>query len=120
MAMKIALQGVVTGRGRNSETSLAPSPKRRVVPKNKLEEQFRLVQQGEWGKLLARISSIDEQTHQLSPRRRRRYRQNDKERLCDREGSLVHMGELSAARKALEAAPVAPGNMATLKKIDGP
>ena len=34
--------------------------------------------------------------------------------------SFVHMGELSAARRALEAAPVAPGTMATLRKLTDP
>ena len=34
--------------------------------------------------------------------------------------SLVHMGELSAARQALESAPVAPGTMATLRALIDP
>ena len=52
--------------------------------------------------------------------RRRRHRQDEEERRCDRARSLVHMGELSAARRALEAAPVAPGTMATLRKLTDP
>ena len=34
--------------------------------------------------------------------------------------TLVHMGELSAARRASEAAPLAPGTMATLRKLTDP
>ena len=34
--------------------------------------------------------------------------------------SLVHMGELSAARQALEGAPLAPGTHATLRALTDP
>ena len=34
--------------------------------------------------------------------------------------SLVHMGELSAARQALEGASLAPGNLATLVMLTDP
>ena len=135
MAMRIALQEVVTGRDQNSEGrvsrgwklfTLLPRlllhrpPRGGLVPKRQLEERFRLFPQGEWGELLVRSSSIDAQAHQLSSRRRRRHRQDDEERRCDRARSLVHMGEFSAARRDLEAAPVAPGTMATLRKLTDP
>ena len=135
MAMRIALQEVVTGRVQNSEArvsrgwklfTLLPRlllhrpPRGGLVPKRQLEERFRLFQQGEWGELLARSSSVDAQAHQLSSRRRRRQQQDNEERRCDRARSLVHMGELSAARRALEAAPVAPGTMATLRMLTDP
>ena len=125
MAMRIALQEVMTGREVRVSRgwklfTLLPrlllhrAPRGGLVPKKQLEERFRLFQQGEWMELLARSSSIDAQAHQLSSRRRRQQ-QGDEERRSDRARSLVHMGELSAARRALEAAPVAPGTMATLR-----
>ena len=132
MAMRIALQEVVTGRDQNSEmrvgncSHLLPRlllhrpPRGGLVPERQLEERFRLFQQGEWGKHEARSSLIDAQAHQLSSRRRRRHRQDDEERRCDRARSLVHMGELSAARRVLDAAPLAPGTMATLRKSTDP
>ena len=88
------------------------------MPKKQLEERFRFFQLGEWMELLAKSSSIDAQAHQLSSRRRRRQQQGDEERRSDRARSLVHMGELSAARGALEATPVAPGTMAMRKLTD--
>ena len=135
MAMRIALQEVVTGRAENSEVrvsrgwklfTLLPrlllhrSPRGGLVPKRQLEERFRLFQQGEWAELLVRSASVDAQAHLLSSRRRRRQQQDTEERRCDRARSLVHMGELSAARRALEAAPVAPGTMATLRMLTDP
>ena len=93
-------------------------PPRGLVPKRQLEERFRLFQQGEWAELLFRSSSVDAQAHQLSSRRRRRHQQNNEERRCDRARSLVHIGELSAARRVLEAAPIGTRNHGHFEDVD--
>ena len=90
------------------------------MPKEQVEERFHLFQQGEWVELLARSTANDAQAYQLSSTRRRRHKQDEEERRSDRARSLVHMGELSAAGRALEAAPVAPGTTATLRKLRDP
>ena len=46
-------------------------------------------------------------------RRRRRTQQDTPQRRADRAEAMVQLGELSARRQALEAAPIAPGNMRT-------
>ena len=53
--------------------------------------------------------------------RRRRHRGPDEESTrASRALSLVHMGELSAARQAMEGASAAPGNLATLGVLTDP
>ena len=42
------------------------------------------------------------------------------EKRAERARTLVHLGELSAARVALEGAQVAPGTMATLRELTNP
>ena len=59
------------------------------------------------------------QAHQLYSRRSRPQR-DEEERHSDRGRSLEQLGEMSAARGALEAASVAPGTMATSVKLTDP
>ena len=56
---------------------------------------------------------------QANSRKRRRGRNNDAENRAARALQLTHMGELSSARQALEASPVAPGNESTRVKLMG-
>ena len=50
-------------------------------------------------------------------RRQRTHNRDSVERRAQRAEQLVQWGELSAARSALEGAPVAPGNDATLSAL---
>ena len=60
-------------------------------------------------------------SHQSSVRRRRRQRHDHGiQRRVDRAHNLVHLGESSAARQALESANVAPETMATLRELTNP
>ena len=49
--------------------------------------------------------------------RRRRTRVDSVERRAERAQVLVALGEISAGRRALEGAPVAPGSQATLDAL---
>ena len=49
--------------------------------------------------------------------RRRRTQQDTPERRADRAQTMVLMGEVSAGRRVLEGAPLAPGTEATLRKL---
>ena len=118
---EIALQEVVTGKDQNSEvrvsscwklSTLLPRlllhrlPRGGLVPRRQLEERFG---ESSWQKV-----------HQFMRKPTKgHHRQDDEERLCNPR-SLVHMGEQSAVRKALEAVPVAPRTMATLRKLTDP
>ena len=53
-------------------------------------------------------------------RRRRREQGDGIEKRANRALSLVQMGELSAARQALDGAPIAPGTLATLRVLTDP
>ena len=55
-----------------------------------------------------------------SRRRRRRDRGTSLQARADRAQTLIQMGELSAARHALEGDPVAPGSDATLNALEDP
>ena len=80
-----------------------------TIPRKKLEARIELFQQGLWLELLREGATCAERAHTQSVRRRRRQCV-DEERQVIRALSFVHMGELSAARQALEGAPMAPGN----------
>ena len=90
-----------------------------TIPRNKLEARIELFHQGSWLELLREGASCAERAHTQSVRRRRRQCV-DEERQVTRALSLVHMGELSAARQALEGAPMAPGTLATLRALTDP
>ena len=64
---------------------------------------------------LLRESTVAAETaHKQSVRRRRRQDHDDDARRAARAISLTQMGKLSAARQALEGAPVALGTMSSL------
>ena len=90
------------------------------MPKKQLEDRLRLFHSGQWSELWASSTSNEAVAHQISSRRRRRPQRDQEKRRADRARSLVQMGELSAARGALEAALVALGTMATLAKLTDP
>ena len=66
--------------------------------------------------LLEQSQANDLQGHQVSTRRRRRPTDSVAMR-AERANVLVQLGELSAARGALEGAEVAPGTLATLREL---
>ena len=60
------------------------------------------------------------QRSKASSRRRRTQQGDSVEKRADRTMDLVQMGELSAARHALEGDPIAPGNRQTLYALQDP
>ena len=134
-AIQDALQEIVTGSAANDELKatrcwklllLLPRmilfrPSRGgAVPRRKLEARITAFQQGAWLELLAEGACCAEKALTQSVRRRRRQQSDDDGKRAARALSLVYMGELSAARQALESAPVAPGTMATLRALTDP
>ena len=88
------------------------------VSKKTLEERFHMFQDGRWLELLGISRSTGAQVHQSSVRRRRcQHQDGGIQKRVDRAHNLVQLGELSAARQALEGANVAPGNLATLRAL---
>ena len=88
-----------------------------LVPRKKLEARFRQFQGGEWMQLLGEHPM---EAHSRSTRRSRRSNNDDEAQRAARALSRVQLGELSAARQALEGAAVAPGTLATLAALTNP
>ena len=85
-----------------------------LIAKEKLEARFHAFGRGDWGQLLEASQKCDEKAAQSRRRGRRRTVVNDVENRVLRAELLVQVGELSAARQALEGTALAPGNQATL------
>ena len=84
-----------------------------MAPREQLEAGI-----GQWLQLLEESSNCAEKVHQNHIRRRRRRDDDDGEaKRAARVLSLVRVGELSAARQALEGAAFAPGTLATLAAL---
>ena len=92
---------------------------RRNCLSKKLESRVRQFQEGDWMSLFRESVSCADVAHNSAVRRRRRGSDEEAVR-ATRALSLVHMGELSAARQALEGASLAPGNLATLGMLTDP
>ena len=86
------------------------------VPRSKLETRITSFQRGLWLELLADGASQRGSIHTQSVRVNNMMIMKRAARAL----SLVQMGELSAAKQALEGAPVALGNMATLRALTDP
>ena len=134
MALRVAFQEIFDGMEANNEVRVVRGwkillllprmllfrpPRGGVVPRKKLESRIRLFQEGEWLSLLRDSAACSEMAHTSAVRRRRRGQAEDAVR-ASRALSLVQMGELSSARQALEGAPLAPGNLATLGILTDP
>ena len=91
-----------------------------LVSKKDLELRFRSFQTGQWRELLNTSASTTANIHQRLVRRRRHQREETVERRAIRALSRVNLGELSAARQALEGASVAPRTHATLRALTDP
>ena len=135
MALRVACQEILDGMEANSEARtvrgwkllmvlprmlLFRPPRGGVVSRNKLESRVRQFQEGDWISLLRESVSCADVAHSSVVRRRRRRGPDEESARASRALSLVHMGELSAARQALEGASVAPGNLATLGMLTDP
>ena len=134
-AMRVALEEVARGLDERSETRMTRGwklflllprlllwrPVRGgLVSKKDLELRFRSFQTGQWRELLNTSASTTAKIHQRSVRRRRHQREETVERRAIRALSRVNLGELSAARQALEGASLAPGTHATLRALTDP
>ena len=93
-----------------------------LVPKSQLSQQFQAFSQGDWRTLFDESEGHASTALKSRSRRRRRNQsaEQDLERRAARAESLVHTGELSAARLALEGDSVAPGDDATLSALRDP
>ena len=81
-----------------------------LVKKSKLRERFAQFASGQWDSLLDVKGA--EEVSDLA-RRKRRREQDELVKRAARAEKLVHLGELSAARQALEGEVVAPGTLRT-------
>ena len=95
-------------------------PRGGLVPKRKLQDRFEVFADGDWASLLASSMVHASRAAQASSRRSRRQDTDNLESRAARAEALVHMGELSAARQALEGAAVAPGTRDTLNALQDP
>ena len=91
-----------------------------LVPRSKIEDRLRLFAEGRWADLVN--ESIQSALLGSEAARRKRWRQEDDDvvRRAARAEKLVSIGELSAARQALEGASVAPGTLRTLQELTNP
>ena len=131
-AMKISLEEIKKGQlASNVETTtrgwklfmllprmlLCRPPRGGLIPRKRLEERLAAFNVGDWVNLIEFSLECGMQGAVAQSRKRRRGRQNDVENRAARALHLAQMGELSSARQALEATPVAPGNEATRAKL---
>ena len=134
-AMRVALTKIDQGRsdGDSSRSSrgwklflllprllLHKPPRGGQVPKKQLQRRFESFTDGDWAHLLATSIDCASRAAQASSRRSRRRDQDNLEARAARVEALTQMGELSAARLALEGAAVAPGTRATLAALQDP
>ena len=99
---------------------VAQAPERRFGTKEKVQDRFEVFADGDWASLLASSMEHASRAAQASSRRSRRQDTDNVESRAARAEALVHMGELSAARQALEGAAVAPGTRDTLNALQDP
>ena len=134
-AIKVALQEILAGAQANNDVRttrgwklllLLPRmllfrPARGgIVSRQKLEARLRSFEDGHWIELLSDSTVCAEKAHTQSVRRRRHQHHDDDAKRASRALSLVQVGELSAARQALEGASMAPGTIATLRELTHP
>ena len=97
-----------------SRMLLYRSPGQPQVPTQELDRRVALFERGDWATLLhdahrAAVTPARPPTGTVSIEAR-----------ADRATALAHLGELSAASRALTAEPLAPGTMATLAELQNP
>ena len=98
---------------------LHPSPRGGTIPRSKLLKRIDFFNPGEKVSLLeASRVCCDEAA--VARRRRGRRAGTDMPSRMNRAEALVHMGEFSSARQALEGSALAPGSEATLNALRDP
>ena len=95
------------------------SPRRGTIPRSKLLKRFDLFNRGEWISLLEACRACCDEAA-VARRLRGRRAENDMPSRISRAEALVHMGEFSSARQALEGSAFAPGSEATLNVLWDP
>ena len=135
LAIRAALEEVIAGHELHSEVRMVRGWKLLMllprmllnrlrrgghIPRKKLKNRFRRFQEGEWIQLLSEGQESAVQAHRSSVRRRRRHRPDDVRDRASRALRLAQLGELSAARQALEGAQLAPGDLTTLRALTDP
>ena len=130
MALRVACQEIIEGIVRSclagssfwfcrGRMMLFRPSRGGTVSRKKLESRVRQFQEGNWISLLRESVSCADVAHSSAVRRRRGSSDEEAVR-ATRALSLVQMGELSAARQALEGASLAPGNLSTLGMLTDP
>ena len=80
-------------------------------------ERFAVFAEGRWMELWRACTTIEENARAVRSRRGRTHRSDSLVKRGTRAQSLAFLGELSAARIALEGAPCAPGDEFTLRAL---
>ena len=134
-AMRVVLNEIDEGRSSNSMLRISRGwtlflilprlllympPRGGKIPKVHLQRRVESFSAGEWGLLLAQGKEDACRGDQLFSRRRRRHVRDNVESRAARAEALVQMGELSAARQALEGVAVAPGDEVTRAALQDP
>ena len=116
-AMRVALTEIDQGRSEEDATRssrgwklflllprllLHKPPRGGLVPKKQLQHRFEVFSQGDWVSLLNASMEHATRAAQASSRRSRRRDHDNLEFRAARAEGLVHMGEFSEARQALE------------------
>ena len=91
------------------------SPGEARVPPTELDRRVELFRAGRWNELLRKASAAA-----AAPPSRQRGDPGTDEAHAHRAAALVHLGELSAAARALTAEPLAPGTSDTLAELRDP
>ena len=91
------------------------SPGEARVPPTELDRRVELFRAGRWNELLREASAAA-----AAPPSRQRGDPGTDEARAHRAAALVHLGELSAAARALTAEPLAPGTSDTLAELRDP
>ena len=131
-AMRIALKEIIAGETLSDEVRqtrgwklflllprmlLFRPPRGGLISRQRLFDRFTLFNQGAWIQLLIEGRECCEAAVNAGVRRRRRTMNDSIERKAERAQMLVMMGVVSSGRRALEGAPLAPGNDATLAQL---
>ena len=133
-AMRIALEEIVFGHQAQNEDRqsrgwklfvllprmlLFRPPRGGLIPKQRVLDRFTEFARGSWTELLISSRECSEAARKGSIRRRR-TQTDSLEKRSERAQMLILMGEVSAGRRALDGAAVAPGTQDTLNQLRRP
>ena len=92
-------------------------PRGGTIPREKLVQRFEQFSAGQWLELIRICVVNEEESVKVARCRSRRQGQDAAVRRAERADQLVHLGELSSARRVLESAELAPGTPETLRQL---